>query len=138
MSLLISKLWITILTLYYIGLELSLVEVDRVFDKDVLAEVGWKVSGALDAHNVVNLAVQKVFRYIRKIVFLDLLRAVSIKRDYIHVQTASALIIGSNEIESRWIVNEVCKRLHYIVAFSNDSRFMLVDEWVLHIRVKLA
>ena len=78
MPLLISKLWITILALDCICFELSLVEVDRVLNEYVFAEVGWKVGGALNAHNVVDLAVQKVFRYIRKIIFLDLCRPVGI------------------------------------------------------------
>ena len=56
-SLFISKLWITILTCYYICFELSLVEVDRVLNKNVFAEVGWKVSGAFDAYDVVDLAI---------------------------------------------------------------------------------
>ena len=138
MSLLITKLWITILTFNCICFELCLVEVDRVLNKYVLAEVGWEVSGAFDAHYVVDLAVQKVFRYFRKIIFLDLCRTVSIKRDHIHKQTTTALIVSSNEIECRWIVDEVSKRLHYIVALSYDGRLMLVDEWVFHIGVKLA
>ena len=138
MSLLISKLWITILTCYYICFELSLVEVDRVLNKYVFAEVGWKVSSAFDAHDVVNLAIQEVFWYFRKIVFLDLCRAVSIKRDDIHEQTTTTLIIGSNEIKCCWIVNKVSKRLHYIVTFTYDGRLVLIDEWVFHFRVKLA
>ena len=135
--LLISKLWITILTFNYICFELSLIEVDRVLNKYVFAEVGWKVSGAINAHNVINLAIQKVFRYFRKIILLDLCRAVSINRDYIHKQTSTALIISSDEIESRRIVNEVGKRLHNIIALSYDGWLILVNKWVFHVRVKL-
>ena len=96
MLLLISKLWITIFALDFIGSEFSLVEVDRVLDKHVSAEVFGQVSGAFNAHNVVNLAVQKVFRYLGQIVLLEFWGAVGIDRDYVNKQAANALVVGSD------------------------------------------
>ena len=78
MLLLVSKLWISIFALNFIGFEFSLVEVDRVLNEHVSAEVFGEVNGAFNAHHVVNLAVQKVFRYFGQIVFLEFGGAVGI------------------------------------------------------------
>ena len=41
------------------------------------------------------------------------------------------LIVGTDQIDRDWVVDQVRERLKSVVALSNDCRLTLINEWVI-------
>ena len=104
---------------------LGLLEVDLVLHEHVFAEVARQVAGLDDVDDEVHTAVHQILRLFWQIVFSDILVTFCVDRDYIDVEGAVVLVVGTYKVDDDWVVDEISQWFKTVITFADH--FWLID-----------